>query len=215
MMVTAVFGGTFDPVHLGHLKLAHEIFLKLDASVVLVPCRIPPHRPQPVASAEQRLAMLQLALADEAHVIVDDCELHRDGPSFTVDTLRTYRARLGAQAPLVFVMGVDAFLTLPTWEQWQSLTDLAHLLVLGRPGYEFSLSGELKNWAAPRLTADIDDLSRSPRGLIHHTVLLEMPVSASQIRQRLADGLDVDDWLPGAVLRYIRDEQLYLPVKAG
>ncbi|MDA0978140.1 MAG: nicotinate-nicotinamide nucleotide adenylyltransferase, partial [Proteobacteria bacterium] len=93
MMVTAVFGGTFDPVHLGHLKLAHEIFLKLDATVVLVPCRIPPHRPQPVASAEQRLAMLQLAIADEAHVIVDDCELHRDGPSFTMDTLRAYRAR--------------------------------------------------------------------------------------------------------------------------
>ena len=121
MTVTAVFGGTFDPVHFGHLKSALALSELLDATVIFVPCRIPAHRPQPLATADQRLEMLRLATVDHHNLEVDDCELKREGTSYTIHTLREYRRQLGESAGLVFVMGVDAWLTLPTWESWQEL----------------------------------------------------------------------------------------------
>lgn len=210
MTVTAVLGGTFDPVHNGHVKSALALADRLDATVAFVPCRIPAHRPQPAASAADRLAMLKLAAELDDRLRVDDCELNRTGVSYTIDTLRDYRARLGPSASLVFVMGVDAWLTLPTWEQWRSLTSVAHLLILGRPGFEPAPSKELADWAETCWVTGDDDLARMPSGRICYLVLDQVDVSATEIRDRLRRGEDITGLVPAAVHRYIARQQLYL-----
>lgn len=209
MTVTAVFGGTFDPVHFGHLKSARALAEALGAVVSFVPCAVPAHRPQPEASAEHRLAMLKLATEDVDNILVDDCELRRDGTSFTIDTLKLYRERLGSSASLVFVMGFDAWLTLSTWKDWQVLADVAHLLVLVRPGHQGVAGSVLRDWADTRQVDDVAELKGRPAGSICHLMLDQVDVSATEIRNRLNDGQSVDELIPEAVNRYITAHDLY------
>ncbi|MBI3310128.1 MAG: nicotinate-nucleotide adenylyltransferase [Serratia liquefaciens] len=132
----ALFGGTFDPIHYGHLRpveaLAAEVGLN---RVTLLPNHVPPHRPQPEANAQQRLKMVELAIAGNPLFAVDDRELHRTTPSYTIETLEAIRKERGAALPLAFIIGQDSLLTLHKWHRWQSLLDTCHLLVLARPGY--------------------------------------------------------------------------------
>ena len=128
-----VFGGTFDPVHLGHLSVAWEAAELLDAEVRLIPTNVPPHRPPPMASADERVAMLRVALRGQDRLTLDTRELERSGPSYTVDTLAELRAELGQRA-LVLLVGADMFAQLPAWDRWHELFDLAHVGVLSRPG---------------------------------------------------------------------------------
>ena len=138
-MLTALFGGTFDPIHYGHLRPALALAKELGLTKInLLPNRIPPHKPQPEANTEQRLAMLQLAIADYSLFSVDTRELEPkliNQPSFTIDTLKSWRQQNGTQQSLAFIMGKDSLLSLPTWKDWQKLLDYCHLLICKRTGY--------------------------------------------------------------------------------
>ena len=149
----AIFGGTFDPVHLGHLSVAWEAAELLDADVRLMPASVPPHRPAPAADAAQRAAMLRAALQEQSRLTLDTRELERSGPSYTIDTLIELRAEHGDR-PLVLLLGADAFAGLPTWHRWRELFDLAHIGVLSRPGVEATLPEELEAEVASRRGAD-------------------------------------------------------------
>jgi nicotinate-nucleotide adenylyltransferase len=211
MKTVLVFGGTFDPVHVGHVGSAMAL-LKLfnDACVYFVPCKVPPHRPEPAASPDQRIAMLRLAVAGVPGLEVDDCELRREGTSYTFDTLKAFRQQLSDSVSLIFVMGHDSWLTLPTWNRWRELCDVAHLMVLRRPKSEGSESTELASWSAQRRLEDAAELQQSSAGNICELMLTQFDVSATQIRKQLMQGGEIDPLLHFDVSRYIREQNLYL-----
>lgn len=207
----AFFGGTFDPIHYGHLHpveaLAKEVGLN---QVTLLPNHVPPHRPQPEANAQQRLKMVELAIANNPLFSVDDRELHRTTPSYTIDTLETIRKERGVALPLAFIIGQDSLLTLHKWHRWQALLDVCHLLVLARPGYNQQMdTPELQRWLEQHQVSDTAQLSLRPHGAIYlaDTPLLE--ISATEIRQRRHQGISCDDLLPRSVQRYIELQGLY------
>lgn len=209
MTATLVFGGTFDPVHNGHLSSARDLLNLIEgARVVLVPCQIPAHRPVPVTPATDRLAMLQLAAEGFDAIGTDDCELRREGVSYSFDTLVAYRKQLGS-APLFFVMGRDAWLTLPIWHRWRELCDVAHLLVIERPGGNGAAEPSLTDWAEAKVT-DLATAMRSAAGCIVFETLAQQDVSATEIRQRRQRGESIGDLVPAAVDRYISACHLYL-----
>ncbi len=206
----ALFGGTFDPVHVGHLRVAWEAAEALDADVRLVPANVPPHRPQPVASAAQRLALLERALAGQSRLVADDRELRRDGPSWTIDTLVDLRAELGAAQPLVLLVGADAWAGLPTWRRWRELFEVAHLGVLTRAGQRAVESDELAREAAPRRVADARALHATPAGHVVDIAVSALDVSATRIRAELAAGRE-PRWLVADAL--LADPALLAPYR--
>ncbi|MBK5142834.1 nicotinate-nucleotide adenylyltransferase [Budviciaceae bacterium BWR-B9] len=209
--IHALFGGTFDPIHYGHLKpveaLAQEVGLN---RITLLPNHVPPHRPQPEANTQQRLEMVKLAVAGNPLFAVDERELHRLAPSYTIDTLEEIRREQGEEIPLAFIIGQDSLLTLHYWHRWQALLDYCHLLVCARPGYTDKLdTPELERWLEQHRTTNIDDLKQQANGLIYlaHTPLLD--ISATDIRQRKHNGVSLDDLLPPSVQQYIEQQGLY------
>ena len=207
-----ILGGTFDPPHLGHLRPALELLEALGMRhMYLIPSRVPPHRPAPQASPAQRLAMLQLAVADEPRLIVDDRELRRDGPSYTVDTLRSLRKQW-PDTPLCFCMGMDAFLGLPQWYDWRQLTELAHIVVSHRPGWQLDgtvLSAELQAWLAAHRADQAQELQQTTAGKVWLQPVSQLAISATAIRQCIAAGGSARYLVPEAVWRYIQQQQLY------
>lgn len=208
----ALLGGTFDPVHVGHLRAALEIRDALGLGQVrLVPARVPPHRPQPQASAEQRLALLRLAVRGAPGLTVDERELRRDGPSYTVDTLTGLRAELGRR-PLCLLVGDDAFRGLPDWHRWEALFELAHLVVVQRPlpaGQAPALPAPLQQALHGRRAEDPQALSRAPAGLVWQQPVPPLDISATRIRSLLKAGASARFLVPDACLRYIRHHHLY------
>lgn len=209
-----LLGGTFDPVHVGHLRAALEIRDALDlAQVRLVPAHVPPHRPQPVASAAQRLAMLRRAVRGVAGLTVDDRELRRAGPSYTVDTLTDLRAQLGRR-PLCLLVGDDAFRGLTTWHRWPALFELAHLVVMQRP----LMVGEPVQELPPALAQAVDGrradsaqaLAMSPAGLVWRQALPPLDISATRVRAALRTGRSARFLVTDSCLRYIRRHHLYI-----
>lgn len=194
----AIFGGTFDPVHLGHLSVAWEASELLDADVCLLPDSIPPHRPPPIASAAQRVAMLRAALQGQSRLRLDTRELARSGPSYTVDTLRELRAEHGPR-PLVLLIGADAFAHLATWHRWHELFALAHLGVLSRPGVTAALPAELEREVAGRAVSDPAVLRDSPAGKVIRLAVTPLEISATRIRDLLAAGRDPRYLLPAGL----------------
>jgi nicotinate-nucleotide adenylyltransferase len=202
-----LFGGTFDPVHHGHLQPLRELQAQLGCEQVrILPAAIPPHRPPPVASTGQRLAMLRLALKDYPGLLLDARELERDGPSYTVVTLQGLRTEY-PDAALCLIMGSDAFAGLPTWYHWQDLFGLCHIIVVERPD-EPAASGQ--EWARHRLINDADQLRTARAGFVLPVRLTLLDISATRIRQRLAAGQDVQGMLPARVLEYIQAHGIYL-----
>jgi len=195
MKPLALFGGTFDPVHLGHLSVAWEAAELLDAEVRLLPANVPPHKPPPLANAEQRVAMLRAALQKQDRLAVDTRELRRHGPSYTYDTLSELRAELGAR-PLVLLLGVDAFAGLPGWHRWRELFEVAHLGVLSRPGVEPELPHSLWTEIEARRTADVAELHARPAGRVIELAVTPLEISATRIRELLAAGRDPRYLLP-------------------
>lgn len=191
----AIFGGTFDPVHLGHLSVAWEAAELLDADVRLMPASVPPHRPAPAADAAQRAAMLRAALQEQSRLTLDTRELERSGPSYTIDTLIELRAEHGDR-PLVLLLGADAFAGLPTWHRWRELFDLAHIGVLSRPGVEATLPEELEAEVASRRGADAGVLRSLPAGKLIELAVTPLEISATRIRELLAAGRDPRYLLP-------------------
>lgn len=205
----AVLGGTFDPIHNAHLRVALEAGEALDARVHMIPASVPPHREQPLASAAQRMAMLELALAGQQRLLADPRELERAGASYTVDTLAQLRMEYGPSRPLVLLLGADAFAGLSTWHRWRELFAHAHIVALTRPGhggvFEAELAGE---WYARRV-GDIAELGDSPAGRCAPLEVTALEISASAVRAALARGGSARYLVPAAVDDYIRQHALY------
>lgn len=210
MNSTLVFGGTFDPVHRGHIESVCAVARLLgDVDVYLVPCQIPAHRPTPAASPEARLKMLQLAVASQDRIFVDDCELRREGTSYTVDTLLGYRERVGESGPLLFLMGRDSWVTLPGWHRWEALTDLAHLLILERPGTDQDSPGVLRKWLKTRQVQAPEEMMSSSSGKVCFLSLDQIDVSASGLREAIAKGSSIEGNVNPLVMNYISQHNLY------
>ena len=196
----AIFGGTFDPIHIGHLRAAWEASEALDAEVRLVPAKIPPHRPQPVASAVERVRMLRAALAGQDRLQLDLRELDRAGLSYTFDTLTSLRAEAGNRRPLVLLIGADAFAGLSDWHRWRELFDLAHVCVLTRPAQIPAMPAALADEVASRKARDASALREEPAGKVLDMVVSALGISATRIRALLADGREPRWLVPDALL---------------
>lgn len=205
-----IFGGTFDPVHHGHLRLAIELKERLGvARVTLVPCHIPPHREQPGADSVTRLELLKLAITGESGLVVDDRELVRDGASFTADTLRQLRAELGEHEPLAMAVGTDAFATFDRWRDWQRIPELAHIIVVNRPGAVLAPEGEPAKLMASRRAGNAEQLHRQAAGLVFGIDVPLLSISATGIRTCIAQGQSPRYLLPDSVWEAIRSSGLY------
>lgn len=209
------YGGSFDPVHNGHLAIAQVVRDRLHADVSLLPAGAPPHKAGTHASGEQRAEMLELAIANMANIRVDHRELRRAGPSYTVDTLAELRAELGPQAPIAWLIGADSLLQLHTWQRWETLFDLAHIVAVRRPNT--ALDAQRLRADAPSVLAKINGrwlppeaLTDSPAGGFSLISLPELrPESSSELRQRIAQGENWQAWLPPSVVAYIERFNLY------
>ncbi len=205
-----IYGGTFDPVHHGHLRLALEVADHLGVEhVSLVPCHIPPHRGQTGASSRQRLEMLRLAVAGEPRLRIDDRELAREGASYTADTLRQLRAELGQDEPLVMVVGTDAFASFDRWREWQQIPELAHVVVVSRPGPPLEPSGNPARLLAERVVAGPEALHGRPCGAFFKMDPPLLDISATGIRERIGDGRSPRYLMPDPVWWEIRRQGLY------
>ncbi|KAF1052863.1 MAG: putative nicotinate-nucleotide adenylyltransferase [Stenotrophomonas maltophilia] len=204
-----LFGGTFDPVHIGHLRSALEIAEQLRFDELrLLPAARPPHKDSPQVSALQRLEMVRLAVEGVELLQVDDREFHRERPSYTIDTLESVRAELAPQDTLFLLIGWDAFCGLPTWHRWEELLQHCHLVVLQRPDADSEAPEELRDLLAARSVADPNALS-GPAGQVTFVWQTPLAISATQIRGLLAQGRSVRFLVPDAVLNYIETHGLY------
>jgi nicotinate-nucleotide adenylyltransferase len=206
-----LYGGTFDPVHNGHLAVARHARDALSAQVHLMPAADPPHKGPTHADARQRAEMLARATGTETGLVLDRRELLRDGPSYTVDTLHVLRQEIGDRIPLALLVGADSFLALPSWRSWQQLFELAHFVVAERPGngLEDRLPAELSRQAEDRWIASPAGLQDAPAGRI---LRLQQPLrteSASEIRRRIRDREAWQDQVPPLVAAYIVENGLY------
>jgi nicotinate-nucleotide adenylyltransferase len=201
-----LFGGTFDPVHYGHLRSALEVkeLFKL-SEVRLIPSSVPPHRAQPVATASQRLQMLELAIKNQPGLIIDTCELDRAGHSYMVDTLCSLRADFPGQ-PLLLFIGCDAFNGLASWHRWPQLFDYAHIVIMTRPGFATQAPD---GFFQARLAGEKSQLEQSTAGKLFFQPVTQLDISATAIRQMIAEKRNPGFLLPDAVIEYIRRNQLY------
>ena len=206
------YGGTFDPVHRGHLAVAIAARDRLQATVRLLPAADPPHRPPTGADGAQRAAMLALAVAGEPGLRVDLRELARGVPSRTIDTLRDVRDEHGDRQPIAFVLGADSFRGLPGWKGWPALLDAAHWVVAGREGHplEQGLPPHLAAAMHGRRTDDVDALHATPGGCVLSLRQPLEPVSASRIRALAASGGAWKHLVPDAVATFIDRHRLYM-----
>lgn len=207
----AIYGGTFDPIHFGHLipveALAKQVALH---QVTIMPNNVPPHRPQPEANSQQRKTMVELAIAGNPLFRIDDRELKRSTPSYTVETLEQMRDEQGPLQPLAFIIGQDSLLSLQRWHRWESLLGLCHLLVCQRPGYAIAMdTAEQQRWLDAHSTADVAELHATSAGKIFLAQTPMYDISATAIRQRLLKNLPCDDLVPAPVLEFIHRQRLY------
>jgi nicotinate-nucleotide adenylyltransferase len=214
-----ILGGTFDPIHYAHLRLGETLADRLSlAQVRFIPAAVPPHRAAPRVTAQDRLAMVQLATAGNPRFLTDDRECRRTGNSYTVDTLMELRGELGSVQPLVLLMGADAFNLLTTWSRWPRLFDLAHVVVAHRPGFVLDvehLPRELAAQVRGRMTGSAEDIAAAPGGKVLAIDVPALDISATAIRDLLADGHSARYLLPDEVLDYIGSNHLYKDVDAG
>ncbi|TLM79611.1 nicotinate-nucleotide adenylyltransferase [Microbulbifer harenosus] len=205
----ALFGGTFNPVHFGHLRMALELKEALGFDEMrLLPSHQPAHRAEPGVSAEARRDMLALALEGCPDLTLDERELAREGPTYTVDTLEELRQELGNNVSISFCMGLDSLLGLPGWHRWERLPELAHLVVVTRPGWQMPRDGEVAELLA-RCRGSMDDIRGEPAGRILMREQTLLPISATAIRSLIGRGRSAQFLLPERVLNYIQIHQLY------
>ena len=214
-MPIGILGGTFDPIHYGHLRLAQEIGqgLKLE-EVRFVPSGTPPHRAAPLTSALERLAMVRLAVRDNALFTVDEREIQRSGPGYTVDTLAELRREIGPARPLCLLIGADAFLDFATWSRWHELFTLAHIVVAHRPGFPVDAWQErmpqpLAREYASRILQQPLAVHLAPAGGIAVIAITALDISATMIRDCIRAGASPRYLLPDSVLDYIQTRKLY------
>jgi len=207
----AMLGGTFDPVHLGHLRSAVELRMQLGLDRVhMIPAHVPPHRAAPGVSSAERLAMLRAGIGDTPGLYADDRELRREGPSYSADTLNSLREEYGGEARLLMVVGHDAFLKLADWHDPEALFAQAHVVVIARPDHAAPLPSALQELIAGREVQTSEALFETPKGSVMQLALpSRLAVSATAIRRWLGEGESVRYLLPEAVLSHIARGGLY------
>jgi nicotinate-nucleotide adenylyltransferase len=205
-----VLGGSFDPIHYGHLHIALDLYQQLHLSEVhFIPCKNPVSDKKIVATQQQRLTMLKLALQPYPYFSIDERELHRPTPSYMIETLASLRHEWGDK-PLGLILGYDNLAKLDQWHRWRSLIDYAHLLIVPRPDQTESYSKEIHAFVKKYQTQDPFLLTQQPAGLILMTHIKALPISATYIRKTIASGNYADGLLPPNVLDYILEQKLYL-----
>ena len=205
-----IFGGTFDPIHLGHLKTVADVASRANLEkVIFVPAARPPHRGMPGASPQHRLEMVALALEDRPAFEVDDRELQRDTPSYTHDTVQSLQHDYPDKC-LFLIVGLDAFLGFENWYKWRELLDSIHFIVMRRPGWD--VPQPLPGWWRDRQRDSLDEPMDCDGGMIHIMDIAPVPVSATEIRYGIATGIDVSELVPPAVWEHIRANDLYLEI---
>lgn len=204
-----VFGGTFDPVHYGHIKPALSVKQALNLSCLLfIPNRLPPHREPPWLNVEQRLQLLKSAVENYHGVEVDERELVREGPSYMVDTLLSLKADY-AEQKLCLILGMDAFIGFPRWHKWHTIMQLAHIVVTQRPGFSIDEMAEYfepkdEQFLKQRMTQDSSTLVEEDSGKILLQSVPQLDISSTMIRQKLLAGDDVSEWLPEQICQQLR-----------
>jgi len=204
-----IFGGTFDPIHYGHLRTAFEMLQALRFSEVrFIPSGDPPHRGKTFAAADVRLEMVRVAVQGQPGFSVDECELTRDGPSYTIDTLSLLREEQ-PDASLGLIVGMDAFLGLTSWHRWDEILDLAHIVVAHRPGWRAPDIGELGEMITAHGTHRVDDLHGNRHGYIHIHAVTQLEIASTEIRDLIAAGRDPRFLMPDTVRDVIVDSGCY------
>lgn len=205
-----VFGGTFDPIHCGHLRSALELSERLElAQLRLMPCATPPHRQSTDCTAPQRAAMVELAVAGESRLVCDTRELQRSGPSYTIDSLIELRQELGEQTSLSLIMGCDALLDIGSWHRWKEILDWAHVVVIARPGWQLPEHGPVAQWIEDNRLSAGDGIKQRAAGGILIEELRPLTISSTEIRAMLGSGRSVRYLMPESVLDYIEQHRLY------
>jgi nicotinate-nucleotide adenylyltransferase len=209
MSPIGIFGGTFDPIHYGHLRTAFEMLQALAFEQVrFTPAGDPPHRGITFAAAELRLQMVQLATAGQPGFIVDDRELRRDGPSYSIDTLISLREEFPDRS-LGLILGMDAFLGLPQWYRWAEILNFAHIIVAHRPGWRAPDYGALGDLLSEHSTHQVNDLHETQHGLIHVHAVTQLEIASTDIRDLVAAGRDPRFLMPDAVRDLIIESECY------
>jgi len=209
MKPIGIFGGTFDPIHYGHLRTAFEMLQALRfAEIYFVPSGDPPHRGETFARAELRLEMVTVATQGEPGFRVDDCELKRDGPSYTIDTLMAMRKE-HSDASLGLIIGMDAFLGLTSWHRWDEILDFAHIVVAHRPGWRAPDIGELGDLITAHGTHRVDDLHENAHGCVHIHAVTQLEIASTEIRELITAGRDPRFLMPDAVRDLIVESGCY------
>jgi nicotinate-nucleotide adenylyltransferase len=210
MRPIGVFGGTFDPIHYGHLRTAFELWQELRLTEVrFLPTGSPPHRDPPYASPELRLRMVQAAVADQPAFIVDDREVRRSGLSYSVDTLTELRRELPDRS-LCLLLGMDAFLGLPNWHRWRELLGLTHIVVAHRPGWKAPTMGPLGEVMVDHGTGSIRELHERPAGRIYVHAVTQLEISSTELRALIEAGRDPRYLVPESVREIIRETRSYV-----
>lgn len=215
MRPIGVFGGTFDPIHYGHLRTAFEMLQALRFEEVrFIPCGDPPHRSDTFADAPLRLDMVRVAVEGQAGFVLDDRELRRDGPSYSIDTLIALREEF-PQRSLGLILGMDAFLGLPRWHRWQEILDVAHIIVAHRPGWRAPDIGPLGDTLTNCGTHRIDDLHEQASGCVHIHAVTQLEISSTEIRELVEAGRDPRFLMPDAVRDVIAASGCYGELENG
>lgn len=209
-----IFGGTFDPVHFGHIKLARALLEHFDFEQIrFIPCRQPPHKQAVCVDAGYRRHMLSLVTRSNPGLVVDDRELKRSGPSYTIETLKALRRETGAARALVMILGMDAFLNFCTWYKYEEILSICHIMLLRRPGYRLAGQGCEHGLYKAHGTEEILTVRQAPCGYIYLSDEEEIEISSTAIRQCIAEGRQPRYLLPGNVWNYIRRQGLYRPAE--
>ncbi len=204
-----IFGGTFDPIHKGHLLVANRVLeFGNFAEIRFVPCKIPVHKQSLQASTKQRQKMIDLAISSQKELILDDREIQRETPSFMIETLQSFRDEY-PDTSLVLIIGMDSFLDLLTWWNWKLLIKYAHILVVARPGFQLQWNDELAKEFKSKISTNINDLSNQLAGVLYFFELDALPISSTEIRQQIKAGIISKQLLPETVVEYIEKEKIY------
>jgi nicotinate-nucleotide adenylyltransferase len=214
--LVGIFGGTFDPIHYGHLRIAEEIVKTVGLQkLYFVPAGMPRLRHSPVASPQHRVEIVRLAIQKNPDFVLDEREINRDGVSYSIDTVREFKQEFGEEIRLCFVLGADAFINLSEWNNWKELFNLCHFIVSTRPGYTLTLikellSKELREECSQRWVSNTVNLRKNSSGLIFIASTTMLDISATSIRAHIAVGRSVRHLIPDITVNYISENKLYL-----
>ena len=214
--LVGIFGGTFDPIHYGHLRIAEEIVETVGLQkMYFVPAGMPRLRYSPVASSQHRVEIVRLAIQKNPDFVLDEREIYRDGVSYSIDTVREFKQEFGEEIRLCLVLGADAFIKLPEWNNWKELFNLCHFIVSTRPGYSLTLikellSKELREECSQRWVSNTESLRKDTSGLIFIASTTMLDISATSIRAHIAAGRSVRHLVPSVTVNYISENKLYL-----